>query len=169
MNVFMTAGTFEYLIKLAIKYSQETMVPLVNENGALLLHETNGGTVFKEPRRYEVLDSVGIFPTKGLVVMNNIPVTDEGRPLFEHLFKNRAGKIENVPGFLAIRVLRPLASNTYVILTVWENEAAYQQWKTSDSFFEAHKSNGSKKGIDPQPKIFSSGSYVSKFTITNPE
>ncbi len=150
MNVYVTAGTFEYLIKLALKYPQETMVPLVNENGALLLHETNEATIFKEPRRYEVLDSVGNFPIKGLVVMNNIPVTDEGRPLFEYQFKNRTGKIENVPGFMAIRVLRPLSSNTYVILTVWENETAYQQWKTSNAFFEAHKSNAPKKGIDSQ-------------------
>ena len=35
MNVYVTAGTFEYIRKLGIEVSQETMVPLVNENGAL--------------------------------------------------------------------------------------------------------------------------------------
>lgn len=57
---------------------------------------------------YEVLDAVGeMTGNAGFVVCNNIAVTEEGRPVFEHRFQNRAGLIEKEPGFRAIRVLHP--------------------------------------------------------------
>jgi len=160
----MTAGTFDFLKRIESKYPHEVMVTMVNENGALLLHETVGGTAFKEPRRYEVLESIGEFKKEGFAVMNNIPVTDEGRPLFEHQFKSQARNIKNEAGLIAFRLLRPLSSNTYVILTVWENEAYHQKWKKSDSFFDADKIKGA--GINAQQKIFASAPYVSNYSIT---
>lgn len=165
MYIYITAGTFNFLKSIELKYPIETMVIMVNQNGALLLHETDGASVFKEPRKYEVIDSVREWQKEGFVVMNNIPVTDEGRPIFEHQFKNRAGKVANEPGFIAIKVLRPLSSNTYVILTVWENEMSYQKWQSSSSYLDAHKKNGADKGIDFQQNFFASASYVSKYTI----
>lgn len=164
MYVYMTAGTFEFLKKVETKYPHEIMITMVNENGALLLHESIGNSLFKEPRRYEVLETSGEMKKEGYAVMNNIPVTEEGRPLFEHQFKNRMSKLENEQGFIALRVLRPLSSNTYVILTVWEKEFYYQKWQNSESFFEAHKNK--EAGVDLQPKIFASAAYVSKYTIT---
>lgn len=164
MNVFMTTGTLDFLIKIANNYSDEKMLTMVNENGALLLHESKNDTVFNQPRRYEVIESVGELVNKGFVVMNNIPVTEEGRPLFEHQFKNRSGKLETQAGFTALRVLRPSSSNTYVILTIWENETSYQHWKSTDSFKDSHTTNVSVNKT--QPKIFESASYISTYTIT---
>lgn len=109
------------------------------QENAILIHETNGDTVFQAPHAYEVIDQVGEMKHPGFAVLNNIAVTQEGRPLFENRFKNRAGKVENEPGFEAIRVLRPLDSDTYVILTMWETERAFQDWRQSDSYKEAHK------------------------------
>lgn len=90
--------------------------------------------------QYDVLDAVGEFKGQpGYIVCNNISVTDEGRPVFENRFKNRAGLIENEPGFQAIRVLRPLSNDTYVILTMWETEQNFKDWTESRSFENAHK------------------------------
>jgi heme oxygenase (mycobilin-producing) len=55
MNVYITTGTFEYLKAMEIRYPTESMVTMVNEDSALLLHETSKTSVFKEPRRYEVV------------------------------------------------------------------------------------------------------------------
>ncbi|MFJ7728047.1 antibiotic biosynthesis monooxygenase family protein [Neobacillus sp. NPDC097160] len=164
MNVYMTAGTFDFLKKMEGKYPNEKMVTMVNENGALLLHETMEGSKFKEPRRYEVLESIGEIKKEGFVVLNNIAVTDEGRPLFEHQFKNRGQKIQNVPGLIAFRLLRPKSSNTYVILTVWENEIYYQKWQNSDLFIGVDTIKGTV--IDAQQKTFASAPYVSKYSLT---
>lgn len=100
--------------------------------------------------QYDVLDAVGEFKGQpGYIVCNNISVTDEGRPVFENRFKNRAGLIENEPGFQAIRVLRPLSNDTYVILTMWETEQNFKDWTESRSFENAHK-NALHKQKDKQ-------------------
>jgi heme-degrading monooxygenase HmoA len=165
MYIYITIGTYEFLKKMKEKYSQKKMTLMKNEDGALLLHESNEEPIFKEPRRYEILDTKGDIGECGFVVFNHIPVTDEGRPIFEYRFKNRSKQIENEPGFQSIRVLRPLSSNTYIIMTVWET--AFNHWKDSASFKGAHHPQGEEQGVDPQPKIFASASYTKKYTLSD--
>ena len=97
------------------------------EGNLLLLHETNGKTVFQTPRRYEVIRLLGhILKKMDYFVFNNIPVTDEGRPIFEHHFKERANAIDAELGFIAFRLLRPHKSDTYIILIEWsDNRVLY--------------------------------------------
>ncbi|WP_046175409.1 antibiotic biosynthesis monooxygenase family protein [Domibacillus indicus] len=167
MNVFITTGTYDFLKTIQKKHGSEKMVLMDGTEGAALVHETNGKSVFESPRRYEVVDASGAIADRGYVVLNNIPVTDEGRPLFEHRFKNRAGAIEKESGFLSIRVLRPLDSDTYVIFTQWEDAKAFENWKSSDAFNQAHKNRGTENGLDKRPHIFSGASYITTFTIPN--
>ncbi|MCQ6280660.1 antibiotic biosynthesis monooxygenase [Bacillus sp. EB600] len=166
MYAYITAGTYDFLKAMKEKNPQEKIAMMENEDGALLLHESNGETIFKEPREYEILDSAGTIGETGFVVMNNIPVTDEGRPIFEYRFKDRSKQVENQPGFLAIRVLRPLSSNTYIVITVWETETAFTQWKNSTSFKGAHNNQQEATVVEPQPKIFASTSYTKKYTLS---
>ena len=169
LNFYITSGTYEFLTKVKAKDPTEKMLLLGVEDEAILLHETNGASVFNQPRKYEVVNSVGTNLDKtGYAVMNNIPVTDEGRPLFEYRFKNRQGKIEHQPGFVAIRVLRPLASNTYVILTLWEDQKAFTAWKESTAFQNAHNKPEGKTSTQP-PNIFSGPSYVTTYSIAEEE
>ncbi|MEH7414334.1 antibiotic biosynthesis monooxygenase [Neobacillus drentensis] len=162
MNIFITAGTLDFLKKLENKFPNENMVAMLNENGALLLHETNGQTVFNEPRRYNVLESHGQLQKKGFVVMNNISITDEGRPLFEHQFKQQAETLVTTQGLIALRLLRPLSSNPYIIMTLWENETLYQKWQKSNSTLDLLKAS-----CDGKQKIFTSVPYVNKYTIAD--
>lgn len=164
-KVYITNGTENYLGKLANEHLQENTLLLVSPDNAALLHETEGDTFFKEGRNYEVLDSVGEVVKNGFAVFNNIPVTEEGRPLFEHRFKNRAGKIETEPGFLALRVLRPTNSDTYVIFTLWEDEKSFLNWKESNSFKTAHKKQGTSEGLDQQKQVFPRPSYITSFRV----
>lgn len=165
MKIYMTSGTFDYLKSIENKHAGETMLTMQDTEGALILHETEGSTLFKEPRKYEVIDSAGTLKKSGFIVMNNIPVTDEGKPIFEYRFKNRPRMIEQEPGFIAIRVLRPLSSNTYIILTQWDSEADFNAWQSSKAYNQAHEKRGTERGIDKQPNIFSSQSYVTKYYI----
>lgn len=168
----MTAGTYDYLIKIKQAQMNEQMLLMMHEDQALLLHETKGETIFKEPRCYEVIDAVGALDDTRFVVMNNIPVTDEGRMLFEHRFKNRDGLIEKMPGFVGIRVLRPLTSDTYVIVTLWKDESNFNEWKNSEAFGKSHQkpAPGSESGGGMSPKkIFSGASYVTKYYIPEEE
>lgn len=158
----------EYLKALKVKHSSENMILMQNPENSLLLHETKRKSVFKEPRKYELIDSSGDFENAGFAVLNHIPVTEEGRPVFEYRFKNRQRKIENQPGFAAIRVLRPLTSNTYIILTLWENEQGFERWQKSKDFKKAHEQKETNVGVEKQ-KIFSGSSYVTKYVIPEEE
>lgn len=168
MNVYITTGTHEFLQKLMDRHTDEKMI-LMQGKDAMLLHETNGESVFESPRKYEIVDQSGELENKGYVVFNNIPVTDEGRPLFEYRFKNRAGLIEEVPGFTAIRVLRPLKSDTYVIMTLWEDERNFIAWQESEQYKKAHEKRGTEEGIDDKKDIFPRASYVSEYHVTGQE
>ncbi|WP_064092147.1 antibiotic biosynthesis monooxygenase family protein [Rossellomorea aquimaris] len=166
MNMYMTTGTHEYLKKIMDQHPEEKML-LMQGTDALLVHETNSDSIFQSPRSYEIVDSSGELDNRGYAVFNNIPVTDEGRPLFEYRFKNRAGLIEEVSGFIAIRVLRPLDSDTYVIMTLWENEKSFLGWQESKQYQKAHEKRGTEEGIDSKKDIFPRASYVTNYYISS--
>jgi heme oxygenase (mycobilin-producing) len=171
LNFYITSGTIDYLTKLKNKHPNENMLLLTESGGdfsAVILHETSGKTLFNSPRKYEVIDSMGTFEKATYVVMNNFPVTDEGKPLFEYQFKNRQRKIELQPGFVAIRLLRPQSSNTYVILTLWESKQAFENWKSSESFQEAHKKQ-TKSSEAKSVAIFAGPSYLTTYSIAEEE
>ncbi|MFD2216259.1 antibiotic biosynthesis monooxygenase family protein [Metabacillus endolithicus] len=166
MKLYITYGTVDYLAKLEKSHADHTLLLMANQDTGVLFHESDGETIFKEPKTYEVLDSTGNIKNGSFAVLNNIPVSDEGRPLFEKRFSERARMIENEPGFSAIRVLRPKSSDTYIILTLWESEKHFKDWQNSKAYEHAHKKRGSEEGIDRQ-SIFPRPSYVTTYSIVN--
>lgn len=155
--MYFTGGTETFLKKFLEENEQETLVFMHNEDAFLLVHETEGSSLFKEPREYEVVLARGTIVTpSGYAVFNHIPVRDEGRPVFEYHFKNNTNSIEKQYGFKAIRVLRPRQSDTYIVFTLWKSEADYTSWKKSPSFSEAYTL---------APKIFLRPSFVTKYKI----
>ncbi|HGO9412971.1 TPA: antibiotic biosynthesis monooxygenase [Bacillus cereus] len=141
-----------------------------------MFYKENTGELVEGSLQYDVLGAVGEFKGQpGYIVCNNISVTDEGRSVFENRFKNRAGLIENEPGFQAIRVLRPLSNDTYVILTMWETEQNFKDWTESRSFENAHKKRPTQVEGKPQTQahphaeqqksIFSRPSFVTTFDV----
>ncbi len=166
MNIFFTSGTDIYLKKLIEEHPNEVLLFMQNEGTSLLVHETEGHSIFKEPRKYEVIKSLGKFAHEGIAVFNHIPVRDEGRPLFEYHSKNSIGDIENEPGFIAIRVLRPFSGDTYVIFTLWKNEGAFKNWKTLNSFDQVLSNTVEKKHSKKQKsKVFPRPSFSMKYSI----
>jgi heme-degrading monooxygenase HmoA len=165
MNIYITSGTQDFLQRIVEENKDQTLILLKDiDEQTMLLHETPNETIFNEGREYGILDQTGELTSTGYAVLNNIPVTDEGRPLFEYRFKNRARMVEDEPGFVAIRVLRPVNSDTYIILTLWESEKDFLNWQTSKAYDHAHKKRGTAEGVDQQP-IFPRPSYATKYNI----
>jgi heme oxygenase (mycobilin-producing) len=158
MNTYITIGTFEYLKGLELKYPAESMVTMINENGALLLHETSKPSVFKEPRKYEILSWSGTLIKEGFGVLNYVPINEESSPLFEHQFKNLPSLVKTEEGFRSIRVLRPLSSNTYIILSIWEDEKTYDKSVLQSEIKKRYESV-------TQSNMFTSAPYASKYHI----
>ena len=168
MYIYLTSGTGDFLEQLKNKYPNEKMILIHGEGNSVLIHETEGKSVFTTPRKFEVLDSVNHLEERGFFVFNNIPVTDEGRPVFEHRFLNRARAIEDEPGFVAFRLLRPINSEAYIVMTQWNGPHSFEAWKSSKAFTSAHAERKEPTGVNQQ-NIFSAASYVTTYSVAPKE
>jgi heme-degrading monooxygenase HmoA len=74
------------------------------------------------------------------IVANRVPVASSWREQFEERFRTRAGQIDKQPGFVSMQVLRPAdADSPYVVLTTWQDKAAFDAWVGSEDFRLAHQ------------------------------
>ncbi|WP_313893077.1 antibiotic biosynthesis monooxygenase family protein [Psychrobacillus sp.] len=156
MNLYITSGTPEFMESIQEKYSKEEIFLLHGKGNSLLVHETEKKTVFQVPRKFEVVESAGKFAHNGYFVLHNIPISDEGKPIFEYLYTNLTSTLEKEPGFIALRVLKPIKSDVYVILTEWTGPNSFDVWqKSADINFD--------KLADKQ-NFFTSAPYISTYT-----
>lgn len=170
MYIYLTSGTPEYMEKIFVQHSsKEKLFVMHGQGNSVLLHETESKkSLFASPRKFEVIDAVGSLEQKGFFVFNNIPVTEEGRPVFEHRFLNRARAVENEPGFIAFRLLRPIKSETYIVVTQWAGPHSFEAWKSSNAYNHAHANRDKPTGV-AQQNIFSAAPYITTFTAQRPE
>ncbi|MBE1554976.1 antibiotic biosynthesis monooxygenase family protein [Sporosarcina limicola] len=169
MNIFLTSGTPEFMEKMKEKHAEKNMFVMYGAGNSLLLHETEKKTVFQVPRRYEVIGSSGTLQKNGYFVFNNIPVSDEGRPVFEHRFQSRTNAIDDEPGFIAFRLLRPLDSDTYIVLTEWSDSSYFTSWKNSSAFKRSHAEDTTAVGANSIAHIFSGAAYVTTYQMKKKE
>ncbi|MFD1360998.1 antibiotic biosynthesis monooxygenase family protein [Lentibacillus salinarum] len=150
MNAYMTKGTFDFLRKLPAEHPAIDFFFMRENTSTLVYYEgDHKKSIFASGRTYETVTTSGTLKENGFVVMNNIPVADEGKPIFEDKFKQRKQGVESMPGFQAFRLLRPKKGDTYVVMTQWASEADFDNWKHSDQFKQAHKD-----GSDVKPPAY---------------
>ncbi|PAV29280.1 antibiotic biosynthesis monooxygenase [Virgibacillus profundi] len=144
MKAYMTNGTVDFLEKLDEKYTDINFHLMTSNSGALAYYENDEKNVFSSGRAYEIIIRKGTIQEVGYVIMNNIPVTGDGRVPFEDRFKQRQNEVDMMPGFQAFRLLKPLKGNTYVVFTQWASVADFENWKNSDQFKKSHKGQTTK-------------------------
>jgi heme-degrading monooxygenase HmoA len=85
-------------------------------------------------------------PTQGgrmIAVANRIYVNSEYADAFEERFRNRAGMVDQMPGFITNQVLRPVnQGDPYIVLTYWESRERFEEWTRSDAFIQGHARSG---------------------------
>ncbi|WP_153732431.1 antibiotic biosynthesis monooxygenase family protein [Sporosarcina obsidiansis] len=168
MNIFMTTGTIDFMEKIKEKHSDEPIILMNGGGHTLLLHETNGKSVFQTPRKYEIAGSVGVLAENGYFAMNNIAVTDEGKPIFEHQYKMMGERLTDLPGFIAFRLLRPIGSDTYVVLTEWTEERLYKLWYESPGYKLSNPNDFKDQG-GATLHIFTSAPYTATYKTPTEE
>lgn len=144
MKAFMTNGTYEFLSKLVDKYPAINFYFMATQTNTLAYYEADGKNIFAAGRAYDIFLATGKIQDTGYVVMNTIPVTEDGQAVFEDQFRNRQQQIESMPGFQAFRLLKPLKGIKYVVLTQWDSESSYENWKNSEQFKHAHANQQTK-------------------------
>lgn len=162
MKLYMTSGTPEFMQSIKDKNPNEDIYILHGAGNSVLIHETAGKSVFQVPRIYEILESLGSFNENGYFVLQHIPMSDEGKPIFEHKYTNLSSTVQSEPGFIALRVLKPLKSDTYIILTEWNGPNSYEVWEKSVAL--------DFTSVADKQQLFTSAPYISTYrSKTNEE
>ena len=78
-----------------------------------------------------------------ITVANRIYVNPEYADRFEARFRERAGLVDKMPGFLSNKILRPVnEGDPYVVFTTWESRQDFLNWVRSDEFVKGHAQSG---------------------------
>ncbi len=78
-----------------------------------------------------------------ITVANRIYVNKEYADAFEERFRERAGLVDKMPGFISNQVLRPVNDgDPYVVFTVWNSRQDFLNWVRSDAFVKGHAQSG---------------------------
>jgi heme-degrading monooxygenase HmoA len=78
-----------------------------------------------------------------ITVANRIYVKQEYADAFEERFRERAGLVDKMPGFISNQVLRPVnEGDPYVVFTVWNSRQDFLNWVRSDAFVKGHAQSG---------------------------
>jgi heme-degrading monooxygenase HmoA len=79
-----------------------------------------------------------------ITVANRIYVNSEFAEAFEQRFRERAGLVDGMPGFVSNQVLRPVnEGDPYVVFTTWNSRQDFLNWVRSDAFAKGHAQSGS--------------------------
>jgi heme-degrading monooxygenase HmoA len=78
-----------------------------------------------------------------ITVANRIYVSPEYAEAFETRFRERAGLVDKMPGFISNQVLRPVnEGDPYVVFTIWNSRPDFLNWVRSDEFVKGHAQSG---------------------------
>ena len=78
-----------------------------------------------------------------ITVANRIYVNQEFADAFEKRFRERAGLVDKMPGFISNQVLRPVnEGDPYVVFTIWNSRQDFLNWVRSDEFVKGHAQSG---------------------------
>ena len=103
-----------------------------------------------------------------VVKINAIEVPAGAGPELEKRFAARAGMVDQQPGFEEFMLLRPTAGeDRYFVLTRWESEEAFQDWRNGQAFQHGHGSaqHGEKTGEAPAQPPVSTGASLLEFEV----
>ena len=84
------------------------------------------------------------------VAMNRFRVLPGAEEAFEEVWRNRNSRLDEMAGFRTFHLLRGPTTETHTLYashTVWQDEAAFRAWTTSEQFREAHRSAGTNKPL----------------------
>ncbi len=82
-----------------------------------------------------------------VVKINAIEVPEGAGPELEQRFAARAGMVDQQPGFEEFMLLRPVAGDDrYFVVTRWESEEAFQNWRTGQAFQHQHRETHDDEG-----------------------
>jgi heme-degrading monooxygenase HmoA len=100
-----------------------------------------------------------------VVKINAITVPADSGDELARRFAARAGAVDDQDGFEGFELLKPADERTtWLVVTRWRDEAAFQAWVNSPAFSEGHRSAAERSGA-AAPKPVGVHSEVWTYTI----
>jgi heme oxygenase (mycobilin-producing) len=82
-----------------------------------------------------------------IVKINAITVPADSGDELARRFAARAGAVDNQDGFEGFELLRPIDDRTtWLVVTRWRDEEAFQAWVSSPAFAHGHRSAAERSG-----------------------
>ena len=72
------------------------------------------------------------------VAINRLKMPAEYGSHLERAFKNNAGGMAGVDGFVSFDLLRAEEGGEYLVVTRWDDKASFEAWREGDAFQRAH-------------------------------
>jgi heme oxygenase (mycobilin-producing) len=105
-----------------------------------------------------------------VVKINAIEVPPGKGEELEARFAARAGMVDQEPGFEEFMLLRPVAGDDrYFVVTRWESEEAFQNWRNGQSFQHQHRDTHEEGGAGeakPQHPV-ATGASLLEFEVVS--
>lgn len=166
MYFYMTSGTPEFMEKMFADKREVGLFLLHGQGNSVLFYETDKKkSIFATPRKFEVVVGRGSFEQRGYFAIENIPVADEERGVFEEAVVKAVSSLQNDSACIAFRVLRPVKAETFLIVTQWAGPVSYETWKAGASELTDLISGATSAS----QAIFTSKAYVSTFSAPKDE
>lgn len=145
MNFYITTGTYHFLQNIMKKHPNENIHHYTRQDTTVLIPETNGESVFAQPREYSVIESRGEFYDHEFIAASYIPVSEEMRHRFENHYTNIDSEFDRFEGFESFRLLRPKKGDTYMILLGYDSNESYEDFTKSAFFAEYFSREATRK------------------------
>jgi heme-degrading monooxygenase HmoA len=87
------------------------------------------------------------------IAINRLRVPAEYADHLEQAF-GRAANMSDVSGFRAFKFLRSEAGGEYLVLTEWDDRAAFEAWTTSDAFSRAHSGTSPNSPVSSELGVY---------------
>jgi len=82
-----------------------------------------------------------------VIKINAITVPGDSGDELAQRFAARAGAVDDRPGFEGFELLKPTDDrNTWLVVTRWSDEEAFQSWVNSPAFGHGHRSEAERSG-----------------------
>jgi len=89
-----------------------------------------------------------------VIKINAITVATESGDELAHRFAARAGAVDDQPGFEGFELLKPTDERTtWLVVTRWRDEQAFQAWMNSAAFGHGHRSQAEREGGAAPPPV----------------
>jgi heme oxygenase (mycobilin-producing) len=89
-----------------------------------------------------------------VIKINAITVAADSGDELARRFAARAGAVDDQDGFEGFELLKPTDErSTWLVVTRWRDEAAFQAWVSSSAFGHGHRSQSEREGGPAQAPV----------------